>query len=222
MPRYAVLVSVVIAACSVELAEPDRSDPFTQIGGSSGTGSGGSGGGGEEGGIFGGGSGGLAGSGAGGSIGGFGGTLDSGSGDPCIDCNAALCPAYVACLNSAECAALDQCLATAVNPTAQVNCYNTWSSAYDLYFEKEACYHMECAVACGWAPNCVSCEETNCNAAKAKCLFNDGCIGYWYCTTLCVDAACFQACDTFWAASGLNDFDAYIDCTYAMCEAPCS
>jgi hypothetical protein len=215
MPRYAFLVSVVIAACSVELAEPDRSDPFTQIGGTSGTGSTGNGGSGEEGGggTFGG-SGGLAGSGAGG----FGGAPDGSTGDACVDCNFAYCPEYDQCLKSNDCIYLSNCIAACTDPNCQEGCLNTYNSVYDLYFATLSCQYLSCGAACG-DPVCNSCEDTNCMLQKLQCKSNSECLGYWYCISVCTDGPCFEVCELKW--DGAPQYNAYVDCLEQYCPSIC-
>jgi hypothetical protein len=214
MPRYALLVSVVIAACSVELAEPDRSDPCTQIGGASGNG--GSGGGGEEGGIFGGG-GGPAGTGAGGS-GGIGGVNDGSTGDPCTDCNHSYCPEYDQCMQTPDCVYLANCIAACDDPNCQVSCLNTYNAAYNLYFATLSCQDLTCGSACGDAA-CNSCEETNCLLPKISCVGNSECLGYWYCIAVCVDVPCFQQCEDLW--TGEQQYYDYVDCLEQFCPGVC-
>lgn len=218
MPRYAFLVSVVIAACSVELAEPDRSDPFTQIGGTSGTGSIGNGGSGEEGG--GGTFGGQSGSGATGGtgLGGFGGIPDGSTGSACTDCNTQYCPEYTQCMQSNDCIYLSNCISTCDSPDCQVGCYNTYNSVYDLYFATLSCQYLSCGAVCG-DPACNSCQDTNCMLQKLQCNSNSECLGYWYCISVCTDGPCFQQCENLW--TGEQQYYDYVDCLEMYCPSVC-
>jgi hypothetical protein len=220
MRRFALAIVLWMAACSVELADPETQQPFTPLGGSTGTGATGTGsttsGGTGNAGGGGGPPGGTSGTGAGGGVGG--GLNDSGPGDPCLDCVHATCPQYQQCLDTPDCLNLSNCIDGCLTPNCQVDCLNIFNAAYNLYFASLSCPELSCGSTCG-DTQCNSCESTNCNAVKINCVGNSECLGYWYCISVCEETNCFLQCEALW--DGEDQYFDYVDCVEAYCAGVC-